>query len=102
MVLFSYSKPILLMTDYTQIIGISAAVFTASSMLPQLIKVIKEKKAESISLLMILILMLGLALWIWYGIKKEDYPIICTNIFSLLVNGLLIYFGIKYKKEESK
>lgn len=87
------------MTDETQIIGISAGVLTATSMVPQLIKVIKQKKAESISLFMILVLICGLTMWIWYGIKKEDIPVIATNSFSLLINFLLIYFGIKDKKQ---
>jgi MtN3 and saliva related transmembrane protein len=86
------------MSDFTQMIGIGAAILTAISMLPQLIKIVKEKKAESVSLLMIIILMSGLALWVWYGIKKDDYPIIATNIFSLAVNSLLIFFGLKFKK----
>jgi MtN3 and saliva related transmembrane protein len=70
-------------------------------MLPQLIKIIKEKKAEDVSLVMIVVLMSGLALWIWYGVRKHDYPIIVTNIFSFIINCLLIIFGIRYKKKTS-
>jgi MtN3 and saliva related transmembrane protein len=85
----------------TQLIGISAAVLTAVSMLPQLYKIIKEKKAENVSILMIVVLMSGLSLWIWYGVQKKDYPIIFTNIFSLLVNMFIMFFGIKYKKKDT-
>ncbi|CAN5441863.1 hypothetical protein BH10BAC2_BH10BAC2_36250 [soil metagenome] len=86
-----------ILENITQLIGISAAVLTAGSMLPQLFKIIKEKKAESISILMISILMCGLGLWIWYGIIKKDYPIIFTNIFSFIVNMFMIFLvsGIK-------
>jgi MtN3 and saliva related transmembrane protein len=83
--------------DKTQWIGIIAGVFTATSMLPQLIKVIKEKKAEDISLLMLIVLLTGISLWVVYGIMKKDMPIIATNAFSLLVNVLMIFFRIKYK-----
>ena len=83
--------------DKTQWIGIIAGVFTASSMLPQLIKTIKEKKAEEISELMLVVLIAGVSLWIWYGILKKDLPIIATNAISLTVNLLMIFFRVKYR-----
>lgn len=86
--------------DKTQIIGIAAGVLTASSMLPQLIKILKEKKAESVSVLMLIVLLSGLVLWIVYGVMREDWPIIATNAFSFLVNTLLIIFRIKYSGKD--
>jgi len=85
------------MEDYSLYIGIGAGIFTALSLLPQLFKIIKEKKADDISYFMLFILLLGLAGWIWYGLLKKDYPILITNGFSLLVNLLIIGFSIKYK-----
>jgi MtN3 and saliva related transmembrane protein len=79
-------------------IGIAAGVCTAVSLLPQLIKIIREKKADNISYFMLFILLVGLGLWIWYGVLKKDYPIMATNSFSFLVNSLVIYFTVKYKK----
>jgi MtN3 and saliva related transmembrane protein len=84
--------------DTTQIIGLTAGVFTASSLLPQLIKTIKAKEAEEISLVMLLILLAGISLWIVYGIKRDDLPIIATNSFSLLLNIIMIVLRIKYKR----
>ena len=86
--------------DNTQIIGIAAAVITGVSMIPQLAKIIKQKKAENVSMGMSVVLICGLALWLWYGIKKNDAPIIATNSFSIFTNILLIYFGIKYKHKK--
>jgi len=85
--------------DKTQWVGIIAGVLTATSMLPQVIKVFKEKKAENISLLMVLVLIGGVGLWIVYGIMRKDLPIIATNAFSLLVNLLLMVLRIKYKQK---
>lgn len=79
------------------IIGISASACTAVSLIPQLIKVIKEKKAENVSLLMLLVLFIGLGLWVYYGILKNDMIIIASNSFSLLVNVVLFFFAVKYK-----
>jgi len=84
--------------DTTQIIGLTAGILTASSLLPQLIKTIKEKEAEDISLVMLLVLLSGISLWIFYGIRRDDFPIIITNSFSLLLNVIMIFLRIKYKK----
>ncbi|MBC7888274.1 MAG: hypothetical protein H7Z13_10305 [Ferruginibacter sp.] len=81
------------------IIGISASVFTAMSLIPQLVKLIKEKKAENISLGMLAILFAGLGLWTYYGLLREDLIIILANSFSFIINIILAGFAIMYKKK---
>jgi MtN3 and saliva related transmembrane protein len=85
------------MQDYSLYIGIGAGICTALSLLPQLFKIVKKKKADDISYFMLFILLTGLGGWIWYGILKTDYPIILTNGFSFVVNLLVIGFSVKYK-----
>ena len=83
---------------FTTIVGILAGIFTAISMLPQLIKTFKKKKSEEISVIMLVILNVGVVTWIYYGILRNDYPIIFTNIFSFLINFTLLILHFKYKK----
>jgi len=85
--------------DSTGYIGIVAGVLTSVSLLPQLIKIIKEKKADDISYFTLGVLVTGVATWVWYGVRKSDIPIIVTNAFSVLVNLLVIFFTIRYKKK---
>ena len=85
--------------NWTQIIGLAAGVCTACSLLPQVVKTLKEKKAEDVSLVMLFVLQAGLILWIVYGLKRSDLPITVTNCFSLLVNITMVILGIKYKKK---
>lgn len=81
------------------VLGIIAGVLTSVSMIPQLIKVIREKNVEEISLLMLLVLISGLSLWVWYGFMKDELPIILSNLFAVLVNiSLLICYFIYSKK----
>lgn len=82
--------------DKMFLIGIIAGILTSASMVPQLIKIIKEKDAQNVSLIMIIVLTSGVSLWIYYGILREDWPIIVTNCFSVLVNTLILIFRIKY------
>ena len=86
------------MVSTEQIVGIGAGVCTGVSLLPQLIKIYKEKKSESVSWGMLLILMTGLVGLIWYGFLKSDLPIIVTNCFSVIVNIAIMILSIKYKK----
>jgi MtN3 and saliva related transmembrane protein len=83
-------------TDIVIIIGIAAGILTAVSMMPQVIKTIKTKQAEHISVFMLIVLILGVALWIVYGSLKKDVPIICTNSFSLLVNSTMFFLRLKF------
>ncbi len=83
--------------DITQLIGIGASVGTGISLLPQLIKLVREKKAENVSMGMMIVLLTGLVLWIVYGIKKDDWIIIISNGVSLALNLCIIAFSIKYR-----
>ncbi|MEO5684876.1 MAG: SemiSWEET transporter [Chitinophagaceae bacterium] len=88
------------MADTTTYIGIGAGVLTGISLVPQLVKIIREKKAEAISFPMLFTLMLGLAMWTWYGVRKEDLPIIITNSFSIITNFFIVGFSLKYKTKD--
>jgi MtN3 and saliva related transmembrane protein len=84
--------------NHAEYVGIIAGIFTAISLLPQLIKLLREKKAEDISLFFLIVLFIGLSFWIWYGFLRNDLPIIITNVFSLAVNAVIIVLGVRYKK----
>jgi MtN3 and saliva related transmembrane protein len=81
------------------IIGTIAGILTSISMVPQLIKVIKNKDVENISWRMITILLCGVSLWVVYGIMKMEWPIILSNAFSVLVNATLLFCYFKYKNK---
>ncbi len=84
------------------IVGITAGILTAASMMPQVIKTIKTKKAEHVSALMLIILISGVALWIVYGIMKKDPPIIYTNSFSLLINITMLILRWKFSNNKGE
>lgn len=83
--------------NLTQIIGIGASIGTGLSLLPQLLKLLKEKKAEDLSMGMMGVLLTGLALWVVYGFRKEDWIIIISNGVSLTLNITIIALSLKYR-----
>ena len=81
-----------------EIIGLVAGILTSSSLLPQLVKTIRLRKAEEVSPFMFILLLLGTGLWTYYGVLREDFPIIATNGFSFSLNVFMIILKIKYSK----
>jgi MtN3 and saliva related transmembrane protein len=79
------------------IVGILASALTATSLIPQLTKLIKEKQSQDLSVVMLLVLLGGLALWIYYGALKEDLIIIISNSFAFLINVCTLYLALHYK-----
>jgi len=84
--------------NFTVVLGIVAGIFTSISLLPQLIKILKEKRVEDLSVTMFVTLMIGLCLWIGYGIIKKDMPIVVTNAFSVALNLFILVLRNKYKR----
>ena len=80
------------------ILGLVAGGITSVAMLPQLIKVLKEKDVKDLSLLMIVVLITGLSLWVWYAFMKDELPIILSNAFAVLVNIALLISYFKFRK----
>ncbi|MFC4162882.1 SemiSWEET transporter [Epilithonimonas zeae] len=84
----------------TELLGLIAGGITSIAMMPQLIKVIKEKNAKDISVVMLLVLITGLSLWVWYGMLQNELPIILSNGFSVLINLTLLICCIIFKKKD--
>lgn len=84
--------------EFLQLTGLVAGICTSSSVIPQLVKTIKKKKAADVSWIMFIVLVLGNSLWIYYGCAKSDVPILSTNIFSLVLNLAMLFCKWKYKK----
>ena len=83
--------------EFIDILGLVAGIFTSASLVPQLVKTIKEKKAQDVSVFMFIVLLAGNGLWIYYGLEKEDIAIITTNMLSIGLNIAMLICKFKYK-----
>ena len=83
--------------DKNSWVGLIASIVTTLAALPQLIKIVKEKKAENISLMWILILVLGLSGWIFYGFLKKDKILLISNSIGVVINLTIAFFAVKFK-----
>lgn len=87
--------------DGATAVGVTASFFTTLSLVPQLLKLYKEKKAQNISMGMLSVLLAGLVFWILYGVLQEDWIIIVSNALSLLINVTTIVLARRYTQVPS-
>lgn len=77
-----------------ELIGLIASIMTTVSSLPQILKIIKTKSVDDISMTAIMILVIGLGLWTTYGILIYNIPIIISSgvqfILEIIIFGLVI------------
>lgn len=85
-----------------EIIGYTAAVFTAFASGPQAIKVMRTRETKDISALTYSILVTGLLMWIVYGLLKNDWPLILSNAIASLLSGTVLVMKLTEKKRKAE
>ena len=85
--------------DFITYIGFMAGACTTIAFLPQAIQTWKTKSAKDISLGMYLIFCSGVILWLIYGILITNYPIMVTNVITLILAVSILYFKLTYREQ---
>ena len=78
--------------------GYFAAILTTTAFLPQLIKTLKTKKAEDVSLVTLIMFICGVGSWIIYGYTISSIPILIANIVTLILNFFILISKIYYSR----
>ena len=79
--------------------GYFAAILTTLAFLPQLIKTLKTKKADDVSLITLIMFITGVISWIIYGYMISSIPILLANTITCILNILILVFKISYSKK---
>ena len=88
-----------MLTLNIEFFGYFAAVLTTLAFLPQLIKTLKTKKAEDVSLITLIMFLTGVLSWIVYGYKIASIPILLANLITFVLNLLILIFKITFSKK---
>jgi MtN3 and saliva related transmembrane protein len=75
---------------WINIVGVAAALCSMSSFVPQIIKMIRERDAEGVSLRMYLVTVAGFCLWIGYGVLIHSWPVAVSNAVNLALAGTIL------------
>ncbi|MDG3181284.1 lipid-A-disaccharide synthase N-terminal domain-containing protein [Streptococcus suis] len=78
-------------------IGFIAACLTTFGFIPQVVKVVKSKDTESISLVMYVMSVTGMSLWLIHGIYQGDVALIIANSVSVSLAGIILAYKLIYK-----
>ena len=78
--------------------GYLAAILTTAAFLPQLVKTLKTKKADDVSLVTLIMFICGVGTWIIYGNKISSLPILIANIITLILNLFILISKIYYSR----
>lgn len=77
-------------------LGYLAAALTTSSVLPQVFKTYRTKKADELSLPFLLIMLIGLFTWLSYGLLINEPALILSNSISSCFVASLVIMKLKY------
>lgn len=81
------------------IVGVSAAVITTSSWLPQVLLTWRTRRARDFSWTYLALFLTGTSLWLFYGLLRKDNAVIGANGVTWL---LVISIGwVKWRDEMS-
>ena len=80
------------------IFGYFAAILTTAAFLPQLIKTLKIKKADDVSLTTLVMFIIGVMSWIVYGYKISSPPIFIANLITFILNLLILISKVYFSK----
>ena len=77
-------------------VGSLAAVCATLCWLPQAVKIIRERRTESISLVTQSVLTLGTALWAVYGLLLINRPVLYANMVTLAFALTILILKLRY------
>ena len=80
------------------IFGWIGGTLTNLSLLPQIVKAIRTKSVNDISIAMFWTLFAGIFCWFIYGILLHDRVIVLMNLLSLIFVGSMIYLYYRYHR----
>ena len=80
-----------------ELIGYAAAFCGTVSLIPQIIKLWKERSAKAISATMYLIYTFGVVLWLIYGIMINSIPLIIAEIITLVLSIAILIMKYLWK-----
>ena len=72
-----------------------------TSFLPQLFKIVRERRAEGVSLRTYMVTVTGFCLWIAYGLMLGSWPVAASNSVSLLLSGAILALRWRYGDGEA-
>ena len=85
-----------------EILGITGSLIVSASVIPQIIKTYRTKKANDLSILYLSILMTGMVMITLYSVYVGNLVFIFGNIWSVASTGILIVLCYRYRNSREE
>ena len=82
-----------MLEGWMTIVGISIAL----SSVPQIIRLLRRKKSDDVSICLPLIWIHGNLWWCYYGFKINEFSLIVTNFIGTITATILLLMMIRYR-----
>ena len=83
--------------EIIDIVGVTAAIISTASFVPQALKIISSRKVDGLSAGMYALTAFGFLLWLIFGILKQEWALIVPNAICLIA-ATFIFFMIAVSK----
>ncbi len=77
-------------------VGSVAAACTTAAFVPQVVRVLRLRRANEISLTTFSVFGLGTALWLVYGLQLGSLPIILANAITCVLSVAIVSVKLKF------
>ena len=85
----------------TNAIGTAAALFSISSFVWQIAKIMKTRDALAVSLKTYAFTVTCFVLWVIYGFRITSWPIVGANAAALLMSSTVLILKWRYRDQEA-
>ena len=86
------------MQNLTEMTGFVAAILTTFSFVPQVLHVWRTRSVADISLGMYSSYTFGIAIWLVYGVLIMSWPVILSNLVTLILASTVLAMKIRFRK----
>jgi MtN3 and saliva related transmembrane protein len=86
------------MISITDVVGTGAALCSMASFVPQIVKLVRERDADSVSLRMYAVTVTGFSLWTAYGLMIGSWPIAASNVVCLSLSATILVLKWRFSR----
>lgn len=79
--------------------GVAAGLCSMASFVPQIIKIIRERDASSVSLRMYAVTTVGFICWTIYGALSNSWPVMLANAVCLVLVVTILVLRLRFGDE---
>lgn len=82
--------------QYREFVGYLAGAVATMAFLPQVLRTLRLRRTQDISLVMYALLCTGVCLWLLYGVLIYSWPVIVSNTVTLVLAGAVLVLKLRH------